>query len=105
MFHWYERGAVPVAVTLNVAVAGAVTVWFWGWAVIDGATAGGGGGEELPPPPQPEATKTMTETRRAERIRAAQLLRAPGLDMGYLLGTVLGFDLALNLLGHRLLVN
>jgi len=33
------KGAVPVAVTLNVAVCPTVTVWFAGCAVIVGATA------------------------------------------------------------------
>ena len=61
LLHWYERGAVPVAVTLNVAVAGAATAWFCGWEVVDGAKTGGGD-ELLPQPPQPPATKTVTQT-------------------------------------------
>src|SRR5260370_20689150 len=36
--HWYVSGAVPAAVTVNVAVCPAVTVWFAGWVVIVGAT-------------------------------------------------------------------
>src|ERR1700687_3210595 len=43
LLHWYERGAVPVAVTLNVAVAGAATAWFCGWGGIDGGETGRGG--------------------------------------------------------------
>src|SRR5260370_18540811 len=35
--HWYVSGAVPAAVTVNVAVCPAVTVWFAGWVVIVGA--------------------------------------------------------------------
>jgi len=69
-FHWYERGAVPLALTLNVAVAGAVTVWLCGWALIEGVTAGDAGGGELPPqPPHPKATNAMTQIN--EKIRAA----------------------------------
>ena len=78
-FHWYERGAVPVALTLNVAVAGAVTVWLCGWTLIEGVTAGDAGGGELPPqPPHPNATKAMTQIN--EKIRAARLLKASWLD-------------------------
>jgi hypothetical protein len=38
-FHWYVRGAVPVAPTVKVAVWPAVTVWLAGCDVIEGATA------------------------------------------------------------------
>ena len=34
--HWYERGAVPVAVTENVTESKAVFVWLDGCIVIDG---------------------------------------------------------------------
>jgi hypothetical protein len=37
MYHWYARGAVPVAVTLKVAVCPTVTVWLAGGVVITGA--------------------------------------------------------------------
>ena len=36
-YHWYVRGAVPVAVTLKVAVCPTVTVWLAGGVVITGA--------------------------------------------------------------------
>src|SRR5258705_3241556 len=36
--HWQASGAVPAAVTVNVAVCPAVTVWFAGCVVIVGAT-------------------------------------------------------------------
>ena len=37
-YHWYARGAVPVAATVKVAVPPTGTVWFAGWLV----TATGG---------------------------------------------------------------
>jgi len=37
--HWYASGAVPVAVTENVAVWPAVTLWFAGWVENPGAVA------------------------------------------------------------------
>jgi len=39
--HWYASGAVPVAVTVNVAVCPAVTAWFTGCVEIAGATGAG----------------------------------------------------------------
>src|ERR1700691_3935897 len=39
-FHSYVRGAVPAAVTLNIAVCPAVRVRLAGCAVMEGATAG-----------------------------------------------------------------
>lgn len=39
--HWYDKGAVPEAVTEKVAVAPVVTLAFDGCCVIAGATAGG----------------------------------------------------------------
>jgi hypothetical protein len=38
LLHWYDMGAVPVAVTANEAVFPAITVWLAGWVVIAGAT-------------------------------------------------------------------
>jgi hypothetical protein len=52
--HWYDNGAVPVAVTVNAAVLPTVTVWFAGWAVITGAVAAGGVLVGLSPPDPPQ---------------------------------------------------
>jgi hypothetical protein len=68
LLRWYERGAVPVTVTLNVAVAGAVTAWLCGWAL----TVGGGGGvleDPLPHPARETAKKYVRPT--TERLRVA----------------------------------
>jgi hypothetical protein len=80
LFHWYDRGVVPVAVTLNVAVAGAVTVWLCGWALIEGATTGGGG-EELPPHPQPKAAKTIRKIKSVENVGTTRPFGTPGVGM------------------------
>jgi hypothetical protein len=38
LLHWYVRGAVPLAATVNEAVFPAITVWLAGCVVIAGAT-------------------------------------------------------------------
>ena len=64
--HWYASGAVPVAVTENVAVAPVFTVWLAGWVVIAGRVAAGvvgvAGALDFPlsPPPQAENAKETT---------------------------------------------
>ena len=71
-FHWYDSGAVPVAVTLNVAVDGAVTVWFCGCVVIEGATDEGvveEAVEELPPPPQLGSTRHANDDNREISVK------------------------------------
>jgi hypothetical protein len=36
-YHWYDSGAVPLAVTLSVALCPLPMVWLCGWTLIAGA--------------------------------------------------------------------
>lgn len=78
--HWYVKGAVPVAVTENVAALPTVTDWLAGCAVMAGlVTAGGGVGggfgvvplplPPLSPPPQPTNTIQKKPRNNADRNR------------------------------------
>jgi hypothetical protein len=62
MNHWYARGAVPVALTTNVAVCPAVTVRLVGWEEIAGAAGGGFPLLELEPQPPRHASTAKRST-------------------------------------------
>ena len=44
MYHWYVKGAVPLAATLSDALCPDATVWLCGGVVTAGATTAGGAG-------------------------------------------------------------
>ena len=52
LLHWYENGAVPLAVTVNVAASPTDRNRSAGWVVIEGAAGTAGVELSVPPPPQ-----------------------------------------------------
>jgi hypothetical protein len=74
MNHWYDRGAVPVALTVNVAVWPVVTVRLVGWEEIAGAVGGVFPPLELEPQPQ---THPATARRSTDNFSLALDFKTP----------------------------
>ena len=80
--HWYDKGAAPAALTLNVAALPTTTLWSAGWVRTVGTLSGGGGASALPPqaasrtPMAASATRWIAARKQREESGRSRVWRA-----------------------------